>query len=135
MGDPLRVMFPRELVSKRGVASCSSTSNRKVAGATNLRLEKDPALFAQMCKYVAKAEQAASSQETFEEHLRATYKYTPEQIAWIREREEFWRSEVAKLKVGKQAKNMHLRLGEQEYDGDFTIRIGFTKGPQLGNCF
>ena len=36
------------------------------------------------------------------------------------------------MRLGKQAKNVHLRLGEQEYSGDFTIRTGVGRRSEGG---
>ena len=76
-----------------------------------------------MCEYLDKAEKKAPNKETFEQHMLRLYpKYNLEELSEIRRLKFHWVEEAKKRKLGKQEKNVKLRLGEQEYDGDFHLR-------------
>ena len=78
-----------------------------------------------MCEYIDKAEKIATNEEMLREHVSLMYsQFSADEIAEIRAQKEHWQHEAKIMRLGKQAKNIHLRLGEQEYSGDFVIRTG-----------
>ena len=79
-------------------------------------------MFLQMCEYMAKAEPGAESEEAFQNHVTSLYKRSWEEIEHIRSKHEEWKLAVKKMRLGSQANNIHLRLGECEYDGSFTLK-------------
>ena len=108
----------------RGVASGLTHSNRKPIGAVSLKKERDPSVFLSMCEYIEKAEQKAASPEALEKHLMSLYPYSVQELEEIRRNKDHWEHEVKMRKLGRRANNNHLRLGEQEYSGDFVIHTG-----------